>query len=144
VIDVAVVCRDVLALERLGREERTWTLRGAQGPQWAFARSPELREVLLNLGENSRMAEARHIELVITAAGDTVTVAVHDDGSGVPSDILPRVFEPHFSTQTSGSGLGLAISRRLVEEWGGSIRLTSQPGQGTVVAITLRRGNLPP
>jgi signal transduction histidine kinase len=69
---------------------------------------------------------------------------VHDDGSGVPSDILPRVFEPHFSTQTSGSGLGLAISRRLVEEWGGSIRLTSQPGQGTVVAITLRRGNLPP
>jgi len=144
VSDVAVICRDVLALERLGREERTWTLRGAHVPHLAFARPPELREVLINLGENSRMAGARHIELVITSTEDTVTIEVRDDGRGVPADVLPRVFEPHFSTHTSGSGLGLAISRRLVEEWGGSIRLTSQPGQGTVVAIALRRGTLPP
>ena len=44
-----------------------------------------------------------------------------DDGHGISADVLPRIFEPHFSTRTSGSGLGLAISRQLVEGWGGTI-----------------------
>ncbi len=38
-----------------------------------------------------------------------VTITVRDDGHGISADVLPRIFEPHFSTRTSGSGLGLAI-----------------------------------
>ena len=64
---------------------------------------------------------------------------VRDDGEGIASDVLPRVFEPHFSTRTSGSGLGLAISRRLIEGWGGAITLDSARGTGTTVTIVLRR-----
>ena len=64
-------------------------------------------------------------------------MTVRDDGDGIPSDALPHVFEPHFSTRTSGSGLGLAICRRLVEGWGGSISLDSQPGRGTTVTLAL-------
>ncbi len=138
VCDVAAVAHDVLALERLGSEGVAWTLTGADAPCLAFARPAELREVLINLGENSRMAGAHTIELGIAPAGDTVLVTVRDDGSGVPASLLSRVFEPHFSTHTSGSGLGLAISRRLVEEWGGSIRLTSAAGEGTTVTLVLR------
>jgi signal transduction histidine kinase len=141
---VAAVCRDVLALERLGNEERKWTVVGADVPTLAMARPHELREVLINLGENARMAGAQSVVLRVQALPGVVRVSVEDDGAGVPADVLPRVFEPHFSTHTSGSGLGLAISRRLVEEWGGSIRLTSEPGEGTVVAITLRRGTPSP
>jgi two-component system, NtrC family, nitrogen regulation sensor histidine kinase NtrY len=63
---------------------------------------------------------------------------VRDNGQGIPPDVLPRIFEPHFSTRTSGSGLGLAISRRLVESWGGEVTVESEPGQGTVVTIRLR------
>jgi signal transduction histidine kinase len=144
VCDVAAVCRDVLALERLGNEERKWTVVGADVPTLAMARPHELREVLINLGENARMAGAQSVVLRVQALPGVVRVSVEDDGAGVPADVLPRVFEPHFSTHTSGSGLGLAISRRLVEEWGGSIRLTSEPGEGTVVAITLRRGTPSP
>ena len=66
-----------------------------------------------------------------------VHVTVRDDGAGIPAAVLPRVFEPHFSTRTSGSGLGLAISRRLIEGWGGSIALQSAEREGTEVRITL-------
>src|SRR5207253_7954928 len=62
-------------------------------------------------------------------------LAVEDDGRGIAADVLPRVFDPAFSTTSSGSGLGLAIARRLVESWGGTIGLTSAPGQGTTVTI---------
>ena len=67
-----------------------------------------------------------------------VLISVCDDGSGIPADVLPRIFEPHFSTSTSGSGLGLAISRRLVEGWGGDISVESTEGKGAIVVIRLR------
>jgi two-component system, NtrC family, nitrogen regulation sensor histidine kinase NtrY len=52
--------------------------------------------------------------------------------------VLPRVFEPHFSTRTSGSGLGLAISRQIIDGWGGEIGIASEAGKGTTVTIKLR------
>jgi signal transduction histidine kinase len=64
---------------------------------------------------------------------------VQDDGRGIPAEALGRVFEPTFSTTSSGSGLGLAIARRLVESWGGSITLSSTPGEGTTVRLALKR-----
>ncbi|MEO5589286.1 MAG: ATP-binding protein, partial [Gemmatimonadaceae bacterium] len=68
-----------------------------------------------------------------------VQIAIDDDGGGISSASLPRVFEPHFSTRTTGSGLGLAISRRLLESWGGTIDLQSESGKGARVLITLKR-----
>ena len=65
-------------------------------------------------------------------------ITVSDDGHGIPAAVLPRIFEPHFSTRTSGSGLGLAISRQLVEGWGGGISVESATGAGTTVTISLR------
>jgi signal transduction histidine kinase len=64
-------------------------------------------------------------------------IRVADDGAGIPRELLPRVFEPRFSTNTSGSGLGLAIVRRLVESWGGEVEVSSEVGRGTVVAVRL-------
>jgi signal transduction histidine kinase len=64
---------------------------------------------------------------------------VEDDGHGIAPEVLPRIFEPHFSTRTSGSGLGLAISRQLLENWGGTIEIESAVGRGATVRIVLRR-----
>jgi signal transduction histidine kinase len=64
-------------------------------------------------------------------------VSVADDGRGIDPELLPRIFEPRFSTNTSGSGLGLAIVRRLVESWGGRVEVASELGRGTVVTLHL-------
>ncbi|HKS07361.1 MAG TPA: ATP-binding protein [Gemmatimonadaceae bacterium] len=142
-VDVAAVARDVAALEALGGNGHRWTAIGADGPCWARARADELREVLLNLCENARLAGATNVELHIERSNEHVTLAVIDNGEGIAPNIRARVFDPHFSTRTSGSGLGLAISRRLVEGWGGSIDLTSEHAIGTTVELRLEPAEPP-
>ncbi|WP_309673226.1 ATP-binding protein [Gemmatimonas sp.] len=146
-VDVAAVVLDVMALERLGEDgEREAGIRwhidapepGAEQVV-ALALRDELKEVLLNVLENARLAGAGTVVVHVEGTATHVVIDVKDDGSGIPADVLPQVFEPHFSTRTSGSGLGLAISRRLIEGWGGTIGLTSTPGDGTTVRLTLRR-----
>ena len=138
------MARDVVELERLGAADAAsdgaiaWRLDGADAPCMALARPDELREVLLNVLENARLAGARTVCVRVRRTDDRrVGLDVEDDGGGVPPAVLPRVFEPHFSTRTSGSGLGLAVSRRLVEGWSGAMTLESTEGVGTTVRVTL-------
>ncbi|MBC7788695.1 MAG: ATP-binding protein [Anaerolineae bacterium] len=138
--DVAAVARDVVELERLGRGAVEWIIAGADSPANAQARHDELHEALLNILENARLAAARRVELRIARVDGVIVIEVSDNGVGVPAHILPRIFEPHFSTRTSGSGLGLAITRRLIEGWGGEIAIESEEGKGTMVRIELLAG----
>ncbi len=137
-IDVASILRDVVGLERIGISGVEWLLEGADQIVVARARSDELRDVLLNVFENARLARARNVRVRVLRGERAVTIEVEDDGSGIPAAALNRVFEPHFSTRTTGSGLGLAISRRLLESWGGTIDLKSDAGRGAKVCITLQ------
>ena len=120
----------------------TWRESGVDAPVYAMGRADELKEVLLNLLENARHAQATRVSVAVSKNGDAdstqATITVRDDGHGIPPEILPRIFEPHFSTRTSGSGLGLAISRQLVEGWGGEISVESTLGEGATVLISLR------
>ncbi|HWE44046.1 MAG TPA: ATP-binding protein, partial [Gemmatimonadaceae bacterium] len=136
--DVAPIVRGVAELEEMGEDGARFTVRGADTPVLALARGGELRDVLVNVAENARLAGARNVDLSIVNDGE-VRIVVRDDGEGIPAEVLPRVFEPHFSTRTSGSGLGLAISRRMIDGWGGAITLDSVRGKGTTVTIRLRR-----
>jgi two-component system nitrogen regulation sensor histidine kinase NtrY len=139
-VDIRAVVEDVLGLERMGSGDGVqWVLaeRGAVAP--ALARKDELKEVLLNIFENARHAHAKRVEVGVdgSSSPESVRVTIKDDGDGIPADVLPRVFEPHFSTRTSGSGLGLAISRQIIDSWGGSISVESTPGNGATVVIEL-------
>ncbi len=137
--DVVAVAREVLALERMAEGTVSWELVVPDdGAATALARAPELRDVLLNLLENARQAGATRVSVHVTRAEGAIRVEVRDNGSGIPADVLFKVFEPHFSTRTSGSGLGLAISRRLVDGWGGSLGIAHSGPDGTVVAMVLR------
>jgi len=150
-VDVAGIVREVVSLERMGDDQGLqWQEHGTDLPVLAYARADELKEVLLNVLENSRHAQATTVRVTVRPSGGTggadngesdgrVVIAVRDDGHGIPDDVLPRIFEPHFSTRTSGSGLGLAISRQLVEAWGGDVAVESTSGSGTTVTIALRR-----
>jgi nitrogen fixation/metabolism regulation signal transduction histidine kinase len=155
-IDIAAVVRDVVGLESMAGggesvEAPHWELTGADEPVRALALGQELREVLLNVFENARLAGARRVDVAVSPDGARrprdaendsvahyVSIVVHDNGRGISPDVLPRIFEPHFSTRTSGSGLGLAISRQIIDGWGGAIAVESEPGRGTTVRIDLR------
>jgi signal transduction histidine kinase len=138
-VDVGSVVRDVIALEQMGDRVVKWQVRGAERPAWAMAQKDEMRDVLLNVFENARLAGARRVEVVLREEDRRVVIETVDDGAGIPPGVLPRIFEPHFSTRTTGSGLGLAVSRRLIEAWGGEIGITSEEGRGTRVLIVLVR-----
>ena len=70
-------------------------------------------------------------------AGDYVEVTVQDTGSGIPPELLPKIFDPYFTTKATGSGLGLAVVHSIVKNHGGAISVRSLPGVGTTFTILL-------
>jgi two-component system, sporulation sensor kinase E len=68
---------------------------------------------------------------------DRMEILFADTGAGIPRDLQARAFEPFFTTKARGTGLGLPIVKTIVEAHHGNIRLTSTPGSGTTVTLTL-------
>ncbi len=82
-----------------------------------------LRGAIANLIENAfQAAPGGHVRLASYSADSRVVVSVDDDGPGVAPEVLPKIFDPYFSTKSTGTGLGLAITRKAIEEHGGSIQ----------------------
>jgi signal transduction histidine kinase len=131
-IDLGVAVGEVVQLYRLAEEGCEVVLERAP-VAFGAARADEVKEVVVNLLENARNAGATRV-VVRVGPGE---IQVADDGTGIPEDLLPRIFEPRFSTTTSGSGLGLAIVKRLVEGWSGTIEVESEAGRGTTVTVRL-------
>jgi signal transduction histidine kinase len=70
-------------------------------------------------------------------AGDRLEIAVIDEGLGIPADVLPKIFEPLFSTKGFGVGVGLPTAKRIMEQHGGGIEIASEPGRGTRALLWL-------
>jgi len=66
-----------------------------------------------------------------------VEIAVEDDGVGIASEQLPRLFEPFFSTKQGGTGLGLALTQQIIQDHGGEIRVASRVGRGTTFTLSV-------
>lgn len=111
------------------------------------AQRPRLLQVLLNLLINAVHAleevevERRALWVRLQpreAAGqDGVCIEIEDSGCGIPVELLDRVYEPFFTTKGAGrgTGLGLGLSRAIVEQHGGTMRIASRAGQGTLVTL---------
>ena len=148
VVQVGGVLEEILALYRSGGDGIRYDVIVDPSLPPVRARGGELKEVLVNLLENAREALNGGGEIRISGAfaaeADWIELAVSDTGEGISPELLPRIFEPQFSTRTSGTGLGLAIVRRLVESWGGEVRAESTPAGGTTVRLRLRPELHPP
>ncbi|MCB9828978.1 MAG: HAMP domain-containing protein [Planctomycetes bacterium] len=101
----------------------------------------ELRRALINLVRNGIQAiRGRGVVRLKAYAAERegrpgVAISITDTGVGIPRENLERLFEPHFSTKTSGMGLGLAIVRRIIQDSGGTIRVSSRVGRGTIFTL---------
>lgn len=68
---------------------------------------------------------------------DNFVVSISDNGIGMDSDTLGRIFEPYFTTKANGTGLGMTMSYKIIKEFGGDIQVKSEKGKGTVFLISL-------
>jgi two-component system nitrogen regulation sensor histidine kinase NtrY len=98
-----------------------------------------LGRAVRNLLENALRATAEGGSISVSVEEDEngVRISVGDDGPGIEAELLPRIFDPYFSTHDAGTGLGLPIARRIVEEHGGTIAAENRPQGGLLVTITL-------
>jgi signal transduction histidine kinase len=103
----------------------------------------QIEQVVINLLQNAIeaivTANTRNPTLTISSrcTDDYVEVVVHDNGPGLDTAMVSRIFDAFYSTRTDGMGLGLAISRSIIEAHGGQLRAESHPGSGTTFHFTL-------
>ncbi len=123
----------------------------------------QLDQVLINLAVNARDAMAGQGRLTISTGhrlvlspetlgpetippGRYITIEVSDTGKGIPPDVLPRIFEPFYTTKrdSGGTGLGLSTVHGIVRQSGGFLAVRSRVGEGTSILIVLPRHEAAP
>ncbi len=103
-----------------------------------FGNADALKGALVNLINNADQASDGHARIVIGARQlrDRITLSVSDNGPGIPEELLPRLFEPFFTTRPQGTGLGLAVVQQVATAHNGSASVTSSK-LGTTFTIEL-------
>ena len=100
----------------------------------------QLKQVLLNIVINAIQAVETNGRIRITSKllqeQQLVEIRVEDNGQGIPSENQERIFDPFFTTKEQGTGLGLSVAFRLMETWGGTIRVESIEGEGSAFVLS--------
>ncbi len=140
-VDLNVVINDVLTLlDHQFRVARIQVRRDTASPgPLVLGVEFKLQQVFLNLFLNARdaMPKGGWLSISTRAADGTAYAEVADTGGGIPSEHLPRIYDPFFTTKAigQGTGLGLSITYGIVREHDGTITCTSEVGVGTRFAL---------
>ena len=125
----------------LGRDGIELVLALPSGLPRVRAAAHQVEQVLLNLVKNAqevlKTALVRRIEITGRVEEDGVVVLVRDSGPGIPGEVLPRLFEPFYTTKSEGTGLGLAVSAGIVHSVGGSLTAANHPEGGALFRLAL-------
>ncbi len=145
VVSVAKLVTDAAQLARAGAPV-TIDVHIAEDLWCAEADPVQISQVLHSMLLNARQAmpeggivEVRAENAADSSPGSTpsVRISIRDYGCGIPANVLPRIFDPYFTTKPGGSGLGLATAYAIVAKHGGRISVDSKPGEGAVFTIVL-------
>jgi signal transduction histidine kinase/CheY-like chemotaxis protein len=145
-VSVAKLVKDAVELARAGAQT-SMEVRLAEDLHCAEVDPGQIGQVLHHILLNARQAMAEGGIIEVNAEnvlpGDApgacprVRISIRDYGCGIPDDVLPRVFDPYYTTKQGASGLGLATAYAIIVKHGGGISVESRPGHGTVFAIDL-------
>lgn len=94
-----------------------------------------LYNVLVNAVDATDEAATIHIEAHEVSDGSSVAIRVRDEGSGMDPQTVDRVTDPYFTTKPYAAGMGLTVAVSILERYGGTLRVETDPGFGTVVTI---------
>lgn len=99
----------------------------------------QLQQALLNIIINAfdAMKKGGALSISIGNKGNMVEISVCDSGGGIPSSLLPNIFDMHFTTRSSGTGIGLYVARIVVNQHHGEIRVNSTLGEGSCFHVSL-------
>lgn len=143
----AIVANVVMAqADRAADQGIELTYHGPDRPPRVLANRDWITRVVENLFENSlkySRKDSREIIISIAPSNSLLQVSVSDDGMGITAEMLPHIFDQAYRVpdarnhRRAGSGLGLAIARRIIEQHDGSINVSSDFGQGTIITFSL-------
>ena len=145
--DLGTVVADALTLLEAPIHNESVELTNRVAPNEIAVRAGPIRleQVLINVIGNAidamRDRECRVLDLSVEEDNDRVSLNISDSGVGIRSEELSQVFDPFFTTKPVGKGLGLglSISYNIIKDFGGSVRVSSEPGEGTCFTIVLQR-----
>lgn len=105
-----------------------------------YADEKQLDQVLVNLVKNALQSLYKHPNGIIQLAGEKdelgkVALHISDNGPGVSSDLLDKIFIPFFTTRENGSGIGLSLSKHIMRIHGGSLTVKSNPNKRTIFSL---------
>jgi two-component system phosphate regulon sensor histidine kinase PhoR len=143
---VAEILETVVPLFRQRAENRHIALKVASATEMLAVNADRYRieQVFVNLIDNAlKYTQSGSVEIRICSQNDLAVFTVSDTGCGIPSEAIPRLFERFFvvnrsrSRKLGGTGLGLAITKHIIEAHGGTVSVSSIPGEGSVFRFTL-------
>ena len=141
VFDPEQVARQTVELMTVGSDERglNVVVDIAQPLPHVEGNPENLKQCLINLAKNAMeaMPDGGTVTLRARRNNGFVQIDVEDTGEGIPPELHEQVFSPFYTTKQQGAGLGLAMTRKMIEEMGGKVVLTSHVGQGTRISLTL-------
>jgi signal transduction histidine kinase len=142
-VDLNEIIEDTLLLIRnqMGKDGIEIQTALDSRPLFVLGHGNALEQVLLNLLTNAQAAitgpgRVRITTELVPGPPGRVRLTVSDTGGGIPADVVPRIFDPFYTTRETGTGLGLSLTYGIIRDHNGTIDVESRPGEGTTFTLT--------
>jgi two-component system sensor histidine kinase HydH len=139
-VDLAALVRDSVMMIRMEADpERVQVVHTPQVAMKAVVSSDRIIQLLLNLLKNGlqAMPDGGELRVELKDAKSSAIIKICDSGIGIPSESIPHIFDPFWTSKARGTGLGLALCQKVAHEHGGNVTVESTVGVGTTFTVTL-------
>jgi signal transduction histidine kinase len=139
--DLNQILTDILELLRPQLEANRVEVRLSIGeqPTYAMLDGSSMRGALMNLMLNGieAMPDGGILSIAVNQSDEMLRLEIADTGHGIGEDEVKKIFEPFYTTKEQGLGLGMPYAKKIIDQHGGTMSLSSQPGKGTTISIML-------